>query len=73
MKTVTQENRIEAARFFDIDRLHAIRHAALRLALMEQHEKAHPDRARILRLVDRFRVADAFGFYSTRPEYWRTS
>lgn len=73
MNPITQQDRIAAGRYLGIERLGAIRHAALRLALMEQHEKANPDRARILALVDRFKVATAFGFYASRPEYWRTN
>lgn len=71
MTMTTQSERIEAGRYLGVDRLSGIRHAALRLALMEQHEKAHPDRAKVLRIVDRFKVANAFGYYATRPEMWR--
>jgi hypothetical protein len=69
----TQQQRISAAVALGIHRLSGIRHSALRLALMEQHEKAHPNRDRILRIVDRFKVATAFGFYSSRQELWRAS
>ena len=73
MKNVSQIDRIKAAMYLGVDRMHPIRHAALRLALMERHEKIHPDRARILALVDRFKIGDAFGFYASRPEYWRVN
>ncbi len=70
---VTQSQRIEAGRALGIHKLSGLRHAALRLALMEQHEKAFPNRERILSIVDRFKVATAFGFYSSRQELWRAN
>lgn len=73
MNTMNQQHRIAAALALSVHRLSSLRHAALKLALMEQHDKAHPNRERVLTLVDRWRVATPFGYYSTRPEMWRAN
>lgn len=67
-RPLTQQDRIEAARSFGLH-LSGLRTAALKLALCEL-QRVRPDWPRVLSVCDRFHVADAFGFYSTRLDWF---
>lgn len=71
--TETMNNtEIKAGKHFGIHRWPRLRHAALRLALAENEPiPEHRDAEKIGRIVRRFRVAEAFAFYSQRPDLWR--
>lgn len=67
----SQTDAIKAGKHFGIHRWPRLRHAALRLALAENEViPEHLDAAKIGRILRRFRVAEAFEFYSQRPELW---
>jgi hypothetical protein len=72
MNHTDQAAAIKAGKHFGIHRWPRLRHAALRLALAESEViPEHRDAAKIGRILRRFRVAEAFAFYSQHPDLWR--
>lgn len=73
MNDTGQAAAIKAGKHFGIHRWPRLRHAALRLALAEKYDviAEHRDATKIARILRRFRVAEAFAFYSQWPDLWR--
>lgn len=64
--------KIRAGKHFGIHHWTKLRHAALRLAMAESEPlPEHRDTRKIGRILRRFRVAEAFAFYSERPDLWQ--
>ena len=61
-------SKIDAAKYFGLDKS-LIRLSALRLALWEmQKREEFIDWRKLDRILDKWRLRDAFAFYSARPE-----
>lgn len=65
---MTQSDKIKAAKHFGLDKS-ILRHRALQLALGEL-EKISPRREYITRILDRWKLRDAFAYYAAKPQAW---
>lgn len=65
MKTT---DKIKTAKHFGLDKS-MMRCRALKLALWEL-EKIQPRREYITRILDRWKLRDAFAFYAAKPQAW---
>jgi hypothetical protein len=62
-------DKIKAGKHFGIESWSKLRHAAFRLALLELNIKPeYQDKALIERLSKRFKIGNAFAFYSQNRE-----
>lgn len=64
--------KIKAAKHFQIQNFSNLKRAALRLALGEmQMLEERRDEEKLARICKRFKIGDAFAFYSQNPSlYW---
>ena len=67
-KGLEMNEKIKSAKHFGLHK-NLLRCAALRLALGEMQCLPHAqDMAKIRRILERFKLHDAFAFYATKPE-----
>jgi hypothetical protein len=64
--TMKTTDKIKAAKHFGLDQS-MMRCRALKLALYE-YASIHPRMDKITRILERYRLGDAFAFYAAKPE-----